>query len=228
MSRFVPATVRCSCGLASQVEVAESLHVSARPDLRDAVLAGELHTFRCPDCSRVSQVETLFAYTDFAREQWFIVVPAASITRRNEWLRFAEERFLDVFVRRAPPQVRGWAPRFTRRVIFGLASLREKLVAFDAGLDDRLLEQLKAELIEQRQLVYVAPDGYCHLVSVSGDSLTFEIGFPGDPTTHQVPVPRSEYDALDAADPTRRREALFTSPVVDVRTLFVPADEAPP
>jgi hypothetical protein len=222
MSRFSPATVRCRCGNDHPAEVAESLNISARPALRDAVLAGELHRFPCPACSRVNQVETVFAYTDFGRAQWFTVVPAASLARRDDWLRFAEDRFQDAFVRRAPPLVRGWAPRFTRRVVFGLASLREKLVAFDAGLDDRRLEQLKAELIEQHRLVYVPPDGYCHLARVTGDSLVFELGVPGDPSTQAAPVPRREYDAVDVADPTRRRQVLFDTPVVDMRVLFLP------
>jgi hypothetical protein len=204
------------------VDLANSLHVSARPDLRAAILAGEFHRFECPACKRFTIVDKLFSYTDFTHHHWFTVVPAAKLAQRSEWVAFAERSFRQVFIERAAPIVRTWAPRFTRRVIFGLPSLREKLIAFDAGLDDRRLEQLKSDLVASGQLLYV-PGGYCHLVSVD-EQLTFECASPEDPTTHKVAIPRAAYDAVDdhEARVAPRAHALFTTPVVDMRALFVP------
>src|SRR5690606_27679577 len=121
--------------------------VSLRPEVRQAILDGTFHRFVCPSCGRRNTVEKLLAYTDFPRRQWFTVVPRAALTRRSEWLRLAEDSFRATMVEHAAPIVKTWAPDMTRRVIFGLASLREKLVAFEAGLDDRWLELVKLELI---------------------------------------------------------------------------------
>ncbi|MBA3540673.1 MAG: hypothetical protein H0T79_13765 [Deltaproteobacteria bacterium] len=208
------------------MDVADSLHVSARPDIRMAILAGEFHRFACPMCNRFMLVDKVFAYTDFPRNQWFTVVPAANLPDRAEWIAFAERSFRAVFVERAAPMVQTWAPRFTRRVIFGLASLREKLVAFDAGLDDRRLEQLKVDLVESGRLIYI-PGGYCHLVGVTSDELTFEWAGGDDPATHEVLVPRHEYDAVDdrTNSETPWATQLLTTPVVDMRELYVPATE---
>ena len=221
MSTFSPATLRCACGHEHAVEVADSLHVSARPDLRAAILAGEFHRFACPACRRASTVEKLVAYTDFPRRQWFTVVPPVNLARRSEWVAYAERSFRAVFLERAAPIVRTWAPSFTRRVIFGLASLREKLVAFDAGLDDRTLEHLKLDLIADGRLGYT-PDGYFHLSEVRGDQLVLEWGLPGDRATQELVVPRSEYDVRHASPDLARATALLTGPVVDLRVLHVP------
>jgi hypothetical protein len=37
--------------------------------------------------------------------------------------------------------------RFKRRVVFGYRALREKLVAWDSGLDDRVVEAVKGDLL---------------------------------------------------------------------------------
>jgi hypothetical protein len=222
MSTFSQATLRCRCGFEHAVEVADSVHAARRPDLRAAILAGEFHCFACPACGRVAHVEKLFAYTDFPRRQWFTVAPAASLARRSEWLAFAERTFHAVFVERAAPIATEWAPEFTRRVIFGLASLREKLLAFDVGLDDRRVEQLKVALVNAGRLIYVA-GGYCHLVAVTAGELVFEWAVPEDVATTRAIVARSEYDALldNARDDAPLASALFTTPVVDMRVLFV-------
>lgn len=39
--------------------------------------------------------------------------------------------------------------RFKRRLVFGFAALREKLVLWDAGLDDRIVEAVKGDLLRQ-------------------------------------------------------------------------------
>lgn len=221
MSTFSPGALRCACGHERSVELADSLHVSARPDLRASILAGEFHRFACPQCGRFSTVEKLFAYTDFPRRQWFTVVPPVNLTHRSEWVAYAERSFKAVFIERAAPIVHTWAPMFTRRVIFGLASLREKLVAFDAELDDRRLEQLKVDLIEQGHVIYL-PDGYYHLAAVRGAELVFEWAVPGDSGTQELVVSRSEYDALDESPDRTRATQLLTGPVVDLRTLYVP------
>jgi len=223
MSTFSQATLRCRCGVEYVVDVADSVRAAARADLRAQILDGTFHRFACPQCGAVAQVDKLFAYTDFPRRQWFTVVPAASLARRSEWLALAERSFQAVFVERAAPVVTAWAPQFTRRVVFGLASLREKLLGFDAGLDDRRVEQLKVALVEAGRLIYVA-DGYCHLVAVTADKLVFEWAAPGDAGTSRAVVARSEYDALAGGgrDDVPAATPLFTTPVVDMRALYVP------
>jgi hypothetical protein len=194
VSTFRPAKVRCRCGGAYSVEVAEGLHVSLRPDLRQAILEGAFHRFTCPSCEAVSLVEDVLAYTDFPRRQWFTVVPRSALPRRRAWIELADTSFRQTMVERAAPVATTWAPEMTRRLIFGLASLREKLFLFDAGLDDRVVEQLKLQLIVTRGLGF-AEDEYFHVVDLEGGALVLEHSHP-DGGVFTLLAPLSLYDRL--------------------------------
>lgn len=221
MSHFSHATIACpACGEPYAADVADSLHVSTRRDLREDILAGRFHRFACPGCGAAATVEKLLAYTDFERWHWLTVVPPAELPAAAEWRRFAQECFQKTMVERCPDLVRrSFAPRMLRRVVFGLASLREKLLCFDAGLDDRLLELLKLDLL--RELGLLRPPGtplHFHLDAAAEDELAFSLGLPGAPPA-RVAVPRERLDPLaaSAAELERRFPALFSDIIVDLR-----------
>jgi hypothetical protein len=228
MSTFVHAKVACAtCAHVHDADVAESLHISTRPDVRADILAGRFHRFRCPACEAWTTIEKLLAYTDFARHHWFTVVPTVELPFLAQWRELAESSFRATMIERSPALVRDeMAPRMLRRLVFGLASLREKLIAFDAGLDDRVLEVLKLELLRERGLF---PDVRlaCHLTELSPDTLVFELARPGaPPVIDQVSIARADYDALaaGAAELAGRWPELWGDIAVDWRALFI----APP
>lgn len=232
MSTFVHAKVACAaCAHVHDADVAESLHISTRPDVRDDILAGRFHRFRCPACAAWTTIEKLLAYTDFARHHWFTVVPTVELPFLAQWREFAESSFRATMIERGPVMVRDeMAPRMLRRLVFGLASLREKLVTLDNGLDDRVLEVLKLELLRERG-VYPDPRLACHLIEVSSDTLVFELAQPGAPPVSapvidRLSVARADYDALAAGDAelAGRWPELWGDIAVDWRALFI----APP
>jgi len=190
-----PHTLTCACGHTSEISVADSLHVSDAPELREAILAGTFHVFPCPACERTHPVEKLLSYTDFPRRHWFTVVPPGAMLDRAPWLAVAREGFQKNMVQNAPPLVQGWAGEMTQRLVFGLASLREKLVAFDAGLDDHVLELLKLQIIRDFQLT-LSLETYLFLVEDAGKNLIFEYGAPGTDGTTIVPMPRISYEQI--------------------------------
>lgn len=150
MSRFEPAEVTCArCGTVMTVQAADSLHVTNLPSVREAALRGELHLFDCTGCQAKVRLEKLLAYTDFERKHWFAVFPDKARRKWQEAVDFAEQSFAATMEERAPPLVQSWAPTFRKsmRAIFGLDSLRDKLTAYDAGLDDRVLELVKLEAV---------------------------------------------------------------------------------
>ncbi len=235
MSTFVPSTIVCRCGERYTVEVANGLHISLRPDIRQQILDGTFHRFFCPACGMTTMVDTLIAFTDFPRRQWFTIAPSTGLPWRRRWLAVARESFEATMVNNAPELVAGWAKEMTRRLMFGLASLREKLVTADAGLDDRVVELLKIQLVRDLRDRF-SPGDYFHLVAVTGDELELERTHP-DGMIRKAPVPRSMYDAL-AAEPELPRLIELAFPdglLIDHRAMLVPeapdepeADAAPP
>jgi len=222
MSTYRLQPIVCRCGSSFEGELWDSLHVSRRPDVRDQILDGTFHRFACPACGQPVGVERRLAYTDFPRRQWFTVFPRIDLRHRDELVAFARASFQATMVERAPALVQAWAPALTERAVFGLASLREKLVVLDAGLDDRLIEALKLQLVRTAGLV-LHPDTFLHVVAVESDTLLFEYGPPGRRPT-RLPVPRELYALLGAERERLRGDLpwLFDDILVDHRSVLVP------
>ena len=229
MSTFVPSTIICRCGERYVVEVATGLHVSRRPDLRQQILGGTLHRFFCPSCGMTTMVDGLLAYTDVPRRQWFTVAPSTGLPWREAWLAVARDSFEATMVKGAPELVASWGQEMTRRLIFGLAPLREKLIASDAGLDDRVVELLKIQLVRDLRDRFSAAD-YFHLVAVTpAGELAFERTHP-DGLIRRFPIPRAMYDALAGAPelPKLVELAFPDGLLIDHRAMLVPEAAAAP
>lgn len=229
MSTFVPSTIICTCGEHYVVEVANGLHISARPDVRQQILEGTFHRFNCPSCGATTMVDKLLSYTDFPKRQWFTIAPSNGLPWRRRWLAVANDSFTATMQHNAPAMVVQWGTEMTRRLMFGLASLREKLVVFDAGLDDRVIELLKIQLIRDLRDTFSA-DHYFHLVAVRGDRLVLERTHP-DGVIRAFEIPRSLYDDLagSAELATAIGAAFPDGLLIDHRAMLVPeaSDEAP-
>jgi hypothetical protein len=198
VSTFVPSTIICTCGEHYVVEVANGLHISARPDIRQQILDGTFHRFNCPRCGATTMVDKLLSYTDFPQRQWFTIAPSDGLPWRRKWLAIANESFAATMQNNAPPMVVQWGTEMTRRLMFGLAALREKLVVFDAGLDDRVIELLKIQLLRDLRDTF-SPSQYFHVVAVTADRLVFEKTHP-DGVIRSFELPRSLYDDLARSD----------------------------
>lgn len=226
MSTFIPSRIVCRCGHGYDVEVANGLHISLRPDLRQQILDGTFHRFHCPACGMTTMVDALLSFTDFPRRQWFTVAPSTGMPWRRRWLAIARDSFQATMVNNAPEMVAGWGREMTRRLMFGLAALREKLVIGDAGLDDRVVELLKIQLVRDLRDT-LSSDHYFHLVAVAGDDLVFERTHP-DGLIRAFPIPRGMYDALARA-PELQAWIDLAFPdglLIDHRAMLVPEADA--
>src|SRR5579883_2543275 len=173
MSTSRTRSITCRCGGGFDAEVFESVNVVGRPDLRDQILGGHFHRFTCASCGEPVFVESRVAYFDLSRRHWFTVFPRIDLRHRDEMVAFARSAFQDTLVERAPEMVRKWGTEMTQRAIFGLASLREKLIVLEAGLDDRLAEHLKLQLFTTGELVF-HPDTFLHATQIERDQIVMD------------------------------------------------------
>ena len=220
MSTF--ATRRCTCprcGASEERSLAVTLDGS---DQAEAILSDRFQSFSC-GCGASYVVDDPFVLVDFERGHWIAALPA-----RNEaaWRRFEHESHqlwqLHV-VRSAPPIVREMGARMTIRTTFGLAGLRDKLVALRSGLDDVALELLKLDLM--RSELGLAPSLRPRLAAVEADRLLFTVRG----RTEHLAVPRERLDdiALDPLEWAVAHESVSRGPYVDVGRLLIPGhDEA--
>lgn len=150
MTVFLPHDVRCGCGHAFEAALARAVDAGSSPDVRAAILDGTFHRVGCPSCGQSFTVEKSFVYMDLKRSTVISVRP-----RPERHLFHAATQELD--------EARGMlsdalpTARCRSRVVFGLQELREKLVAQDSGLDDRLVETLKLYILREHPFLLHKP-----------------------------------------------------------------------
>jgi hypothetical protein len=130
------------CDVHQTVQVAIGLDITRLPDVKNAILDGEFHRFDCTSCGKRIEVRIPLIYTDFERGHWIEVRPDDEIAQWAELAPAAVAIFERAVVHGAPI-LRRRVETFTTRLVFGYAELREKVLLFEAGIDDRAVECLK-------------------------------------------------------------------------------------
>lgn len=151
MSTFRPHTVACpACARPMDVHLLEGMHITRIPDVRAAILDGTFHVFGCPGCGHRFVVEVPAIYTDFPSWQYV----AVDVGRPPELgpVKAKHRRVFDECFTLGPPAAQELALSMRTRLVFGYPALREKLLLWDAGLDDRVVEGLKGDLLRREGL----------------------------------------------------------------------------
>jgi len=138
-----------ACGVELHATVVDSLNAGRHPHLRAELLARRLHLFGCGACGEPVAVDKSLVYVDFERGQLFLAAPLAARGSGTEaaWEEAAVRLFTRWLRDDAPAVMRQRAGTFAVRLCFGLEELREKVVIDEAGLDDGVIEVLKAALL---------------------------------------------------------------------------------
>ncbi len=171
MSTWAVRTVRCTCGHTQEAQLADGLHITRLPEVRARILEGTFHHVACRACGRVSTAQTKTLYTDFDRYHWVAVAPPWFIGDWPAWSEALTREFDHNMRVAAPPMIQALADRFAVRLVFGYDALAEKLVAWDAGLDDGLVEVMKLRL--RAALPETPPPGFrMRLVGVDREGWT--------------------------------------------------------
>ena len=119
----------CSqCGHSYSTTLYQSVDANERPDLKRKLLEGSLYETTCPHCGSVSFLLYSCLYMD---------------SRRSFMIHLAQDE--------AGRHVFDDMPlsRFTLRIVQDWNDMREKVVLFDRGIDDRAVEIMKCIRIEQ-------------------------------------------------------------------------------
>ena len=143
--RLRPAVwLRCEGGQTSEVELAAGIPITRLPEARQQILDGTFLVFDCAGCGRATAVTAPTVYTDFERHQYVVV----ETPQRRPWssLREIHTRVFEDSFTLGPPIATEMASRFSKRGVYGFPALREKLLIWDAHLDDLVVEVVKAEI----------------------------------------------------------------------------------
>lgn len=135
MSVSSKETIACRyCGHEQEFTIWQSINATLDPQLRDQLMSGELMTFTCDSCHKSAEVVWPLLYHDMERE---VMVH----------IRF-DEALLDGQAPEPDP-VEEFMLSFTLRTVASRNELVEKVLIFEEGLDDRVIEIFKIALRRQ-------------------------------------------------------------------------------
>lgn len=122
------------------------MHVSNLPEARAQILDGSFQLFTCPECGHVFRIERRAVYTDFDRGHYLAIEPG---NREATAKAVAEQEavFSEAFTY-GPEVAAKLGDALIRRVVFGFDAAREKLLLWDAGIDDRAFEAAKLDAMK--------------------------------------------------------------------------------
>ena len=200
MSRFKTTEIACpSCGKALSFESVFSVNADRRPDLRQAILAGEFQRMECPACGARFRLDTDFNLLDVKRGQWIVAAPVAAMADWPTHEQAARELFERAYGASAGELAQEIGKRLKPRIVFGWPALREKVLAAEHGLDDIALEACKAAVMRGVKGLPVSGVADLRLADVDGDRLVLAWLRSYDSAEGDaVMLPRSDYDAIAA------------------------------
>ncbi len=224
--------VRCQCGTAVRVVVADALDAVAHPHLRQALLDGALHRFTCGACGAPLLVDKPLVYLDTARRHFFVVAPRRELAHEPQALALTRQLFEMHFGPQTTAAEQALGGEMMVRLCFGLPALREKVVADEAQLNDLALEALKCEVLGQLPELQQQGTVALWLVDASQERGELELVaetaaddeagglHSGEPVP--LRVPRATYDSIFALGPAqilRFRPGLARGPHVSMQRL---------
>ena len=120
------------CGAVVKTQMATGINAGENPELRARVLDETLFDWECPDCGYQAQLVYPCLYHDKIKNFMIYVVPNG-----------CDCALESVDVNETFPQLSG----VTKRVVTSLIGLKEKILIFEAGLNDDAVELVKLALV---------------------------------------------------------------------------------
>lgn len=157
------------CGSESEVRVFATVNVTTDRNFREQLLSGELLHFTCPSCGHVASLRYPLLYNDINNKFMVYFIPNVDRDKvTNEQL---EKEY-------------GELAGIQRRLVSDYNDLKEKIHIFESGLDDRVIEVVKAALkdVVEKRTGEQVKGGYLSKYSVSEDKIgfTFFVGENGE------------------------------------------------
>lgn len=150
MSKMISKEVICPhCGKETSTALWTRVNTSLEPRLRNRILDESLFAWSCSHCGLETQLLYPFLYYDRARGFMVYLVPGIS-----------ESTLIDTGLSPEFPEL----PCLQKRLVPGLNKLKEKILIFEAELDDRATELTKlalAEIVAKRQEKTVCSGYFC-------------------------------------------------------------------
>lgn len=186
MSKVHMEKIACvACGKESPQRIWDMIDPMFNKDTKEKVLSGELFTFTCPHCGFQRRVTYDTVYQEIDKGRTFHLV-----TSEDSYM-----QAVNLYADRDAHSGTVLAHEIVR-IVLSQNQLAEKIRIFDEGLDDRIVEMLKAMYLEelQRQCPDIQVDETLFYVTEDGK---YEIAFLCRDGNHRsIQFTREMYDGI--------------------------------
>ena len=133
-------TVCPKCGKTQEFEVHDSINVTLDPDLLNKLLDNSIFTFKCHDCGfeEVSLYPVL--YHDMKKKLMIQLCPLDQVDHYKEMFKNSTEFMAKEF---------SISDDYKYRIVSNLNDLLEKIFIFSENLDDRVIELIKLDVLDE-------------------------------------------------------------------------------
>lgn len=129
MSLKTSALSACSkCAHKHKITMYKSINVSTDPELKEKVASGELFLWECPECGTINLVAYDCLYHDPDQKFMVWMLPEGEPEGREKEAIFNQARAMG---------------DYKLRIVSNAGELMEKVIIFEAGLSDRVMEIVK-------------------------------------------------------------------------------------
>lgn len=143
------------CGKEHEVEIYKSINVGSDPQLKAAVLSGEMFLWECPHCGKANLASYDCLYHDPEEKVMVWLLPFGE----------PEGPEKDAIMNQAKAM-----GDYRLRIVGNAGDLMEKVMIFDAGLDDRCIELVKYVACQEQELQAVSN---LHFYRIQDDVMVF-------------------------------------------------------
>lgn len=185
------AIVCPKCKKKGEFTVWNSINASFDPQAKIQLINGEIFRYRCPKCGEIINVNYELLYHQMDENPSFICLALSEKSAKKN---------IEQFEKMTDENGAGVLPdEYRFRIVSSYNELREKIMIFDRGLDDRTIEVMK--LIMAAGFKDNMPDVRIQEIrfNVSMDNVDFFSVFLEDGSVHQAEFPRQLYDEIDKA-----------------------------
>lgn len=159
MSTFHTGLQPCPrCATPIEVAFVESANVARSRHYHDMVIDGSLMSHVCNRCGHRFRFEHELLYTDLEHGLFIMAFPRERQAERVALEELTRAVFQQTIRDEPPRAIRELLLNVEPRVVFGYDALREKVLCSDKGIDDRVLEVMKALLYRDGVVVRPAAD----------------------------------------------------------------------
>ncbi len=188
MSLNASQKIKCpSCGQLQDMTVWDSITAKDSPDLKADLLAGKINIFKCSSCSHFGLVPTPMLYHDEDKKLMISFTPSNDPSLKQRLFENVCE------TSKASGELETFE-EYNLRFVCEYNALLEKILIFDADLNDKAVEVIKLLILSQE------PEKQEQRICIFGkkdkDNLEFMVQDTKENMIYTSSVPTSTYDTI--------------------------------